>query len=143
MKTTVSFEFDNEHEAAVFLQKQTTPVGALTGVAPANAVAAHNTPAPPPYAPPAPAPGPAPGTAYAPPPPPPVAAPAPAPAPGPALPPAATPGITVQQVTAAAQAYAKARGAKAAKAIMQQYGIATVAQLDPSQYSNIINSFAV
>lgn len=83
-------------------------------------------------------------------PPPPVAQAAPAPmpvAPAPFVPPqapapAATPtagaSYTAADVQAAVQAYAKANNAKAAKALLNEFGVNSIAEIRPDQYAAVI-----
>lgn len=127
----ITIEFDNVAEAIAVLQTLPTKTTFRAG----DNV---NPPAPTPAAP---APAPAPAQPPAPP-----APPAPAPAPAAPVAPVATPAAgapTITQVTQACQAYAKAYGAPAAKAVLKQYNLASVSAAPVEQYQNLINSFAV
>lgn len=75
---------------------------------------------------------------------------APAPMPAQAAPQYAPPAapapvqqLTAADVTAAVQAYAKAHGPANAKAILSQYNVSAVAQLQPQQYAAVIAAFKV
>lgn len=63
-------------------------------------------------------------------------------APAPVAAPAAT-GITAAQVAAQAQAYAKAHGPKAAKAVFAEFGAGAVAQIAPEHYAAVMQRMAV
>ena len=124
--TKIFVEFDSieQAQAAIYAVKGTR------AAAPAPAFAPNVAPA-------APAPAPA-----APPPMPAAAAPAPA-APAPAPMPPAVGGVTQAQVVAAAQAFAKAYGPKAAKDRLAALGVTAVGQLQEAQYATAIEYFKV
>lgn len=129
----VTIEFPNEQAAAEALLKLhgsavsgasvTAPV-AVAPAAPAPAAPAQTF---------APAPAPAPAAVA------PVAAPAPAPAPAPV----AGGGITQAQVVAAAQAFSKQYGPKAAKERLTLLGVDAIGKLTADQYPTALQYFAV
>lgn len=136
----VTIEFPNEQAAAEALLKLhgsavsgasvTAPV-AVAPAAPAPAAPAQTfAPAPAP-APAAPAPAPA------------AVAPAAAPAPAPAPAPVAGGGITQAQVVAAAQAFSKQYGPKAAKERLTLLGVDAIGKLTADQYPTALQYFAV
>lgn len=132
MKVTV--EFDS-------IEQATAAVNAVRGhaAAPAPAPAAPAAPYVQPQ--PAPAPAPAPQPVYQAPAPAPQPAPAPAPAPAVGAPQAG--GITQAQVAAAAQAYSKQHGPKAAKAVLAELGATAISQITPENYALALQKLAV
>ena len=141
MKTTFTLTTD---DFAAY-QRAVAALGATTAAAPAPAPVAAPAPAPVPTPPPVPVAAPAPVPA-----PPPAAAPAPAPvpaAPAPAPVPvaaqqhgAAPPGWTIQHVTSALQALGAnpAKGGPAAvKAVLAEFGVTKVTDIDPARWPEV------
>lgn len=131
MKTTFTLTTD---DFAAY-QRAVAALGATTAAAPAPAPVAAPAPAPVPTPPPVPVAAPAPVPA------PPPAAPAPAPVPVAAQQHgAAPPGWTVQHVTSALQALGAnpAKGGPAAvKAVLAEFGVTKVTDIDPARWPEV------
>lgn len=124
----VLVEFNSIEEANI-------AVAAVQGGASVQPVA--QAPATPPYTAP-------PAAPVAPPAQPPAAAVAPPPLPPAAaapVAPAAAGGLTKEQVTQAAQAYAKANSPAATKAILQQFGVSAIKDINPEHYAQLYAMF--